>query len=111
MPYWGDNSMTPYEIPLSPTPQTFGITLNEVDYNLTFRWNQASQSWQLDITDVSNNMIVAGLAVITGADLLGQFAYLGIGGQIVAQTTHDTFAVPTFDNLGDTGKVYFVVTD
>lgn len=102
---------TPYEIPLSPTPQTFGITLNSVDYILTFRWNQASQSWQLDIADASNNMIVAGLPVITGTDLLGQFAYLGIDGQIIVQTSHDTFAVPTYENLGDTGKVYFVVSN
>lgn len=102
---------TPYEIPLSPTPQTFGITLNEIDYNLTFRWNQASQSWQLDIADANLTMLVAGLAVITGAGLLGQFSYLGISGQIIVQTTHDTFAVPTYENLGDAGKVYFVVAD
>lgn len=97
-----------YEIPLSPTPQTFGITLAEIDYVLTFRWNQASRCWKLDIADLNLNLLVSGLAIITGADILTQFAYLDIGGQIIAQTSHDTFAVPTFANLGDLGKVYFV---
>lgn len=100
--------MTAYEIPLSPTPQTFGITLNETDYALTFRWNQASRCWKLDIADSSGALLVGGLAIVTGADILEQFAYLVIGGELQAQTSHDTFAVPTYDNLGDSGKVYFV---
>lgn len=99
---------TPYEIPLSPTPQTFGITFDNIDYVLTFRWNQASRCWKLDIAASDLTLLVSGLAVITGADILTQFAYLAIGGQIIAQTSHNTFAVPTFANLGDLGKVYFV---
>lgn len=100
---------TPFEIPLSPTPQSFGITLNNIDYVLTFRWNQASRCWKLDIADPNLTLLVSGLAIITGVDILTQFAYLDLGGQIIAQTSHDTFAVPMFANLGNLGKVYFVV--
>lgn len=89
----------------------FAIVLNEIDYVLTVRWNQASRCWKIDIADANLNMLVAGLAAITGADILEQFAYLVIGGQLIAQTTHDTFAVPIYANLGDAGKVYFVVGD
>lgn len=72
------------------------------------KWNVPANCWMIDLFDADGNQILQGLALITGADLLEQFAYLGLGGQIVAQTDHDTDAVPTFENLGSSGHMYYL---
>lgn len=100
--------MTAYEIPLTPEAQTFAIALGAVTYNLTFYWNPASACWMLNLADSLNNPILMGIPVVTGLDLLAQYAYLGIAGAIVVQTDHNPLVVPTFTNLGLTGHVFFV---
>lgn len=100
---------TAYTIPLIPTPQTLSIILGGTQYTLRVLWNSASSCWVLDIYDVSGNPVVLGIAIVTGADLLSQFEYLGFGGSLCAQTDFDTLAVPTFNNLGAGGNLYFVV--
>lgn len=103
--------MATYEIPLSPTPQTFGIVLAQVAYNVTVQWRDADQGgWVLDLADENNVLIVGGIPLVTGADLLEQFDYLAIGGSLIVQTDHDTDAVPTFANLGVSSHLYFVTT-
>ena len=101
--------MTAYEIPLSANPQTLSVNLAGAYYNLTVKWNAQNTSWVLDIADSNNNPLVQGIALVTGADLLEQYAYLGIGGQLQVQTDSDTFAVPTIDNLGTDSHLYFIV--
>lgn len=100
--------MSVFEVPLSPQPQRFSVPLAGLTYNLKVRWCATAACWMLDIADAEGNPIVQGIAIITGADLLEQYAYLGIGGQLIAQTDHNVDAVPTFDNLGDIGHLYFV---
>lgn len=101
--------MAVQEIPLLSTPQVFNITLAGVTYRMTLIWRDGDQGgWVLDIADQDSNPIVCGIPLITGADLLAQYGYLGIGGQLVVQTDHDVNTVPTFENLGDTSHLYFV---
>jgi hypothetical protein len=78
--------MTPYEIPLSPNPQTFAVALAGKTYQLTFSWNTVLLCWLLDIATEDRTPIVSGIPVVTGLDLLTQYAYLGIGGSLVVQT-------------------------
>ena len=99
---------TPYEIPLAAQNQQFTIALAGVTYTLKFRWCAPATAWTLNISDQLGNPIVSGLQVVTGADLLEQFAYLGIGGALVAQSDFDPLAVPTYANLGTTGHLFFV---
>jgi hypothetical protein len=99
-----------YEIPLSPQPQTFTVALGGTDYRLTFYWSTPANCWMLDLADANSNPMVQGIPVITGLDLLYQYKYLSVAGSLVVQTDYDTQAVPTFENLGVTGRVYFVVS-
>lgn len=101
--------MTPYEIPLTPEPQTFAIELGGVSRRMRFYWCKDAQCWCFDIQDQRGVDLLTGVPVVTGTDLLGQYAYMGLGGSIVAQTDHQPDAVPTFANLGTSGRVYFVV--
>jgi hypothetical protein len=100
---------TPFLIPLQPTNQTLQVTMAGVLYQLTVRWNDMNQAWTLDIADANSSPILSGLPIVTGKDLLASYAYLNFGGQLIAQTTNDTDAVPTLANLGSAGNLYFVV--
>lgn len=100
--------MTAYEIPLSPKPQVFSISLGGVTYKMTLRWNEPASSWMLDIGDETGALLVGSVPLVTGADLLAQYAYLGFAGKLIVQTDHDPNAVPTYDNLGTTGHLYFI---
>lgn len=98
-----------FEIPLSPVAQTFSVTLSGATYQLTTQWRDMA-GWVLDIADASGNSIVAGIPLVTGTDLLGQYGHLGFAGRLWVQTTDDPDAVPTVDNLG-TGSHLYWVTD
>ena len=101
---------TAYLIPLQPQNQTFQVSLAGTLYTFTVRWNDMNQAWTLDLADANDNPIVSGIPVVTGEDLLAPFAYLNIGGKLIAQTTNDANAVPTRANLGSAGYLYFVVS-
>lgn len=100
---------TPYIIPLIPQNQTFTIALNNVTYTLTVKWNSFSNCWILYIADDQGNAIVNGIPMVTGCDLLEQYAYLGIGGAFVVQSSNDVNEVPDYSALGSTGNLYFLL--
>ena len=100
---------TAYEIPLSPYPQTFEITLGKVDYIINLQWCDPANAWKIDISDINGTNILCGIPLVTGIDLLQPYAYLNFGGSLVAQTDHDINAVPTYDNLGTVGHLAWIV--
>lgn len=99
-----------YEVKLQPgVPQTCTVLLGGVEYTLTLNYrNITNGGWVLDIADSFSNPILSGIPLVTGANLLGQYGYLGFGGGLWAQTLSDQDAVPTFANLGGDGKLYWV---
>lgn len=102
---------TIYEIPLDKgQPQSILISLGGTQYRLTFRYidNTDQGGWIVDIYSAANAAIVRGIPLVTGADLLAQYAYLGFKGKLQVQTITNPSAPPTFDNLGDDGKVFWV---
>lgn len=105
-------AIIPYEIPLTPVAQKFNITLAGKAYTLTFGWNDADQGgWVLDIADSSGVPLINGIPLVTGADLLAQYEYIGIGGSLEVQTDFDLTAPPTFENLGLTSHLFFLADD
>lgn len=105
-----------FEIPLQgSTNQAFSIPILGITYNMTLRWNAQDNdndqegTWYLDIADVNGTQIVGGIPLITGADLLAQYDYLGFGFQLVVQSDHDTVELPSFGNLGSTSHLYAVI--
>jgi hypothetical protein len=102
--------MIAYEIPLTPAPQRFSISLGGVRYQINLQWNRFSQAWVIDIYDSNKNLLIGGVPLVTGTDLFEQFGYIEIGGSLFAQTDNNTLAVPTFDNLGINSHLYFVTS-
>lgn len=98
----------PSEIPLSPTPQRFAITLGARQYRLSLRYLDTQEGgWLLDIADLSDTPILRGLPLVTGHDLLEQYASLDLGGTLTLATDADSDAVPSFETLGTASHLYF----
>lgn len=100
--------MAAYEIPLTAEPQRFAIQLAGTVYQMTLQWrNNAQGGWVLDIADATGTPIVSGIALVTGTDLLGQYAYLGLGGSLYVVNSSGGDDAPTFADLGtDTHLVF-----
>ena len=98
-----------YEIPLTPDPQRFTVTLSGVDYRMTVQYRAAGGTgWVLDVADANNLPIVNGIPLVTGVDLLAQYRYLGFSGRLWVQGADNPDDVPTFDDLGIGSHVYWV---
>jgi len=99
---------TPYSIPVTNTAQQFTVSLGNVIYSMTIKWNSNANVWVLDLADQNNNLIAGGIPLVTGTDLFGQLGYLNLGGQLIASTEFDPTAPPTYNNLGTLGTLTFV---
>jgi hypothetical protein len=99
-----------YLVPLIPANQEFDISLANVSYHLRIKWNAFSNAWVLYIEDSQQTPIIGGIPMVTGCDLLEQYAYLGIGGAMVVQSTNDPDLVPNYNTLGSTGNLFFVIS-
>ncbi len=99
------------EIPLTPQPQTFRVTLVNVTYVWTIKWNQIAKLWVVDIDDQNNKRILSGVPLVTGTNLLEQYGYLNFNFSMASFTDTDTAAPPTFDNLGSTSHLYVGVKE
>jgi len=75
-----------FEIPFSPRPERFTVTLSGTDYRLTVQYRKAGGAgWVLDIADASDNPLVSGIPLVTGVDLLAQYKHLGFQGRLWVQ--------------------------
>lgn len=102
-------TISAYQLPLLPQPQTLQVLLLGVTYSLRTRWSVSQNCWCLDIADQDNNALVGSIPIVTGADLLEQYGYLEIGGGLyVFNTQGAPDTVPGFSNLGTTALLLFI---
>ena len=101
--------MATVEIPLASRPQRFSVTLDGVQYQMRLYWLDPAQCWALDIADRFSTPLVNGVPLVTGADLLRQYRYLGFGGHmIVVSQIKPPDTVPGWTDLGVTGHIFWV---
>lgn len=105
--------MAQYLIPLTPKSQRFNIILANISYNMVLTWRNTPVAiqppgWFLDIYDISNNPLITGVPLVTGANLLEQDAYLQLGFQLYVQSEEDPFTPPTYTSLGVSCQLYAV---
>ena len=62
----------------------------------------------MDVADQYGAPILCGIPLVTGADLLAQFEYLGFGGEMRVLTNGQAWAVPRYDNLGTDANLYWL---
>lgn len=95
------------EIPLTPDNQQFGITLGGQQFTMRITWRDAA-GWILDLMDSAGGALVNGIPLVPGADLLAQYAYLGITGALVVMADSNQPEMPTKTNLGLGSHLYFI---
>ena len=106
--------MSVFRIPLAPMPQRFAITLGGTTYTLRFQFRNAGSfdgsegDWIMDIGDSLGNPLVCGIPLVTGADLLAQYAYLNFPGQLWIWSDGVRDAVPSYLGLGVSSHLFFV---
>lgn len=95
------------EIPLQPLPQQFRVTLGEKQLQMVTRWRDAPEAgWTLDICTSEGVPLIAGMMLVTGANLLAQYQHIVPGLLFVASDVHPWDA-PTFENLGVGSHLYY----
>ncbi|CQR71687.1 hypothetical protein SOV_04830 [Sporomusa ovata DSM 2662] len=97
-------------IPLTTDPnQTFQCTLAIDGQNKTLSfflaYNEIATCWTMNITDpATGTMLLASIPLVPGdypaANILEQYAYLGIGSAYVLSTGNAATEYPDADNLG-----------
>ena len=102
-----------FEIPTEPNrPFSERVSILGITYTLRFSWNSITQNWNVNFYDESGTIVVLkGVALVTGADLLEQFGYMDLGAQAIftVMTVGPDLSpdsVPTFRNLGIDGHLY-----
>ena len=95
-------------VPLSQAPnQSFAVQLTvdgqPLTLNLLLSYSYMSGWWQMQISDVNNNILIGSVPLITGwypgANLLAQYGYLSIGSAYILNTGNVNSDYPGVDSL------------
>jgi hypothetical protein len=100
----------PQEIPLTnDVSQTFSTDLNGTNYNFRVIWNERLGVWSMTIYDVDFNVIIAGVALLIGTDIIKSLNS-SIGGMVVADSD-GTNRDATVDDLGTRVKLIYLTPE
>jgi len=86
-------------IPLTPDNQRFNTVINGTNYTIRLLWRDDS-GWVMDLMDSGGQPIAIGIPLVTGANLLGQYAHLGLGFGLVILCDDPNQDYPTKLDLG-----------
>lgn len=92
------------EIPLSPDGQSFNIALGGTNYQVRVTWR--GLFWCMDLMTGSGTIIIAGMPMITGYDLLEQYRHLNLGFSLYVICDVEGQENPTQYDLGITSHLY-----
>lgn len=97
-----------HEIPLTADNQKFNITLKGVVYRMQVLWR--GNGWFLDIAAQTGEAVISGLPLVSGYDLLKQYAWLELGFALHVVCDAEVEDNPTQSNLGTLSHL-FVITE
>lgn len=100
---------TLFVIPLENVPQDFNITLSGRQLRIVSKWNEFC-GWLIDVYDANTQEPrILAMPLVTGCDLLQQYAFIEPVGELIVYTEGDQYAPPTLDNLGTESNLYLLV--
>jgi hypothetical protein len=85
------------------------VTLDNVIFNLIFKWNAINQYWVMNIYDLNQSPILLGVKIVTNFNLTKQFAAItGMPvGDILCQNTLGLFFEITRFSMGEQEQLYY----
>ncbi|MCK4883524.1 MAG: hypothetical protein KAS30_01510 [Candidatus Diapherotrites archaeon] len=103
---------TVFKIPLTNIPQKFEIVLSDVTYVMKVRWFDGQQLWVFSLSDIdTEEILINDMPLVTGEDLLAQWAFLGIPGKFICFTAGSELLPPTLENLGVEANLFYTITE
>lgn len=100
--------MTIEEIPLTADNQQFSITLAGTTWQVRILWR--GSCWVMDLQDERGEALVSGLPLVTGGDLLAQYAWLQPGIKLIVVCDANDQDYPTQTDLGSNSHL-MVITE
>jgi hypothetical protein len=110
-----------YKIPLTNTPQSFELRLplktrtfadkKFIDVVFRYKWFDEMKAWAFSIITIGvglNFPLIINMPLVSGQDLLEQYQYVGIDGQMIVFTSGAEGEPPTLENLGAESNLYFI---
>jgi hypothetical protein len=98
-----------YNIPLTLGAQNFAVDLGNGDYRFRLLYRDADEAgWCLDI-DGPNEIAIHGIPLLVGVDLLWQYTYFGIPGQLFARRLNDGPEAFSYADMGRNIELLYVV--
>lgn len=103
-------------VPVGNSPnQTLVTSLNidgvVNDYQLTLRYNEIAGYWVMTVKDAAGSLLLDSVPLVTGnspaGNILGQFAYLGIGSAYVINA--GGVPIPDYPNALDLGSDFVLI--
>lgn len=94
------------EIPLTADNQQFSIILAGTTWRISITWRDLY--WIMDLQNDREEPVISGIPLVTGADLLAQYAYMGLGFKLVVVCDDSTQVYPTKTDLG--GRSHLLVS-
>jgi hypothetical protein len=94
-----------YILPFTSQPGQSFNTTGTIDgktltLQLTADYNEMALYWVLTVSDRLGNLLLSSIPLITGANVLGQYAYLAIGSMFVINASGVAMDSPDAENLG-----------
>lgn len=99
--------MNVHEIPLTADNQRCSIDIAGRTYQIGIIWRESG--WIMDLLNERSVPIMTGIPLVTGVDLLGQYAYLGLGFKLIVVCDDPEQIYPTQYDLGAGSHLLVVV--
>lgn len=93
------------EIPLTADNQEFSINLAGTTYRISIIWRDLY--WIMNLQNDRAEPVISGIPLVTGADLLAQYAYMNLGFKLVVVCDDSVQDYPTKTDLG--GRSHLLV--
>jgi len=88
---------------------TFTVELENVTYGFNISYNQRADRWFMDILDNEENVLLAGIPLLTGRDLIGRFKNPSLPpGWLVVMDTTGNDNSPGRNDLGVTCPLLYM---
>lgn len=93
------------EIPLTADNQEFSINIAGTTYRISIIWRDLY--WIMDLQNDRAEPVISGIPLVTGADLLAQYAHMNLGFKLVVVCDDNAQDYPTKTDLG--GRSHLLV--